>query len=192
MLKSNLLIHEQEAVDTSGKLKLSDEVDALQALLYYVYHGTYSDSFCIDGRKMAFAVRVYGIADFYQLGQLRDFATAELEKILEPATIDDHMDFFTAVHFAEERSNPNDSSIRNMLFDALKTNLEELVQKEDFSNFISQHPELNMRLLSALADATSHPTRGDRKRRASPVSSFPSRSKWGYSAGNYIDTDDSE
>ena len=60
-------------------IELEDDPEALRALIYYLYNFVYNDSFLQGPSITSFAVKVYAIADKYQVPHLQSLAARHLK-----------------------------------------------------------------------------------------------------------------
>ena len=136
----------QEAQENHAVIELEDEVDALQALIHYLYHFTYNDSFVES--TMSFAVRVYAIADKYQVPQLQSLAAKRFKTLCDPTT--DLDDFVNSITLVEDCTSPNDNTLREIVFPAIENNITLLLESEKSRILILEMPDLTIKVLSRL------------------------------------------
>lgn len=119
--------------------------------------------------KAAFAVRVYAIADFYEIEELQEEAEWNFRQAFETFASINHTNTITTLELVEERCNPNDSTLRDIVDSVLKTDMSMFLRNEAFRSFIMGHPELNLRLLTLFAESTDQAERPSKRQRLSSL-----------------------
>ena len=97
---------------------------------------------------MTFPVRVYAIADKYQVFKLQKLAASKFEHVCDPS--DDLHDFIAAVHVVDECTNPTDRTLWNVLIPKVKNNIAYLLGAPEFRALIDDMPQLKFDLLMLL------------------------------------------
>jgi len=143
----------REAVEVHGIIELHDDLDALQALIAHIYHDNYDDSFAGEGSTMCFAVRVYAIADKYEVTKLQSLAADKLKSLSKKPK--DHPEFIAALNLINGCTNPNDSTLDDIVLPQIKKNLTTLLQLDDFKEHVLDNRALNLELLSMLGEKES-------------------------------------
>ena len=97
---------------------------------------------------MSFAVKVYALADKYELLQLQTLAAQRFKAVCDPKT--DLTDFINATTLIEDCSNPNDATLWEVVIPVIKKNIAYLLQNEESKALILGMKELNVMLLRLL------------------------------------------
>ena len=101
---------------------------------------------------MSFAVKVYAIADKYQVSQLQHLAVQRFKNVCHPKV--DIDDFITAITLIDECTNPNDPTLWQIVLPAIKNNMS-LLESDKFRELISEMKDLNFKLLALLDKSNS-------------------------------------
>ena len=144
-----LLTFDQEAQDKSGVVSLDDDdAEALKSLIHYLYHQVYNDAFLQDKNSMSFAVKVYAIADKYELTGLQRLAAQRFGNICNPNTNLD--DFINSVYLIDESTNPNDQALWKIVIPVIKSDISFLLDLKEFNDLLANVNGLTGKVLSLL------------------------------------------
>ena len=102
---------------------------------------------------MSFIVKVYSIADKYQVSGLQQPASIRLDGACDPTGNVD--DFILAVRLIDELTSPGDSALWSVVLPKTKENIGYLMTCEDFKKLIFDVPHFNLGLLSMLDEVTT-------------------------------------
>ena len=104
---------------------------------------------------MSFAVKVFAIADKYDLHQLQNLAAQKFKQFCNPRI--DLEDFLSAVSLIEENTPLNDNTLRNYVITMTKRDMVFLLNDDRAKNFILGMPDLTLELLSMLDESVEQP-----------------------------------
>ncbi|KAK3684701.1 hypothetical protein LTR37_020031 [Vermiconidia calcicola] len=139
----------KEAKEDCGMIELEDDnAEALQTLLHYFYNFVYDDSFLGHGSSLSLPVKVYAIADKYEVPQLQTMAAGKLKKVCDPHK--DIEDFVSTIYLIDQNTNPEDRTLWNIVLPVIKNNIHYLLESEQFQTLIFEMKDLNLSLLSLL------------------------------------------
>lgn len=123
-------------------------------LIHYFYNFVYNDSFENTTTAMSFAIKVYALADKYDVPQLQALAAQRLSKVCDPNK--DMDDFLNIICLIDGLTNPADSTLWHIVIPKIKTNIGVLLQSEEFMALVLKMKDLNFKLL-ALLDGSKMP-----------------------------------
>ena len=141
--------HRQESAEEQSTIELDDDPDALHALIRHLYNCGYDDTICKEN-VMSFNVKVYAIADKYDVKQLQKFAATRLSRVCDPER--DLNDFIATVYAIDECNNPKDRTLWDVVIPKIKNNISYLLGTAEFRVVLDDIPQLKFDLL-ALLDA---------------------------------------
>jgi hypothetical protein len=134
-----------------------DDAEALEALIWYFYNFTYNDKFVKNRSTMAFAVKVYSIADKYDVPKLQQLAAKKFKGVcILNDNADDVNDFVGTINLVQECANPNDRTLWDILLPVIESNISCLLKSKEFRGYVLDNPELNITLLSMLEQPSGH------------------------------------
>jgi hypothetical protein len=133
----------------------------LAALIHYFYNFTLRENINpLTGPNMSYFVRVYTIADKYDVPPLRTLAKQRLQRTFNPQTaLGDHADFIDTVRAVNEYtphrlSTEGDVGLWGTMLPVMRSNIAALLQNEAFKELLLELPDLNFRLLAMLDPST--------------------------------------
>ncbi|KAK3711122.1 hypothetical protein LTR37_009909 [Vermiconidia calcicola] len=143
----------KEAKEDCSIIELKeDNAEALQTLLHYFYNFVYDDSFLGHGSSMSLPVKVYAIADKYEVPQLQAMAAGKLKKVCDPRN--DIEDFVSTIYLIDQNTNPEDRTLWNIVLPVIKDNIDYLIESEQFQALVFEMKDLNLSLLSLLGKSS--------------------------------------
>ncbi|KAI7377364.1 hypothetical protein KC336_g19571 [Hortaea werneckii] len=131
-----------------SRIEVADDPEAFEVLIHYLYNFTLPESASSDSpSRSAFAVRLYAIADKYNVEPLRDMAAQRLRK-----TIDVHAvpAFVEAVRMIDELTPPSDKTLWKIVLPLMTGNITFLLGQQDFRDLLQDMPQLMYELLAHL------------------------------------------
>lgn len=145
-LQDHLLTHIQG--DGEERVTVDDDADVFEVLVHWLYNFALPD-FQPDSSRShpTFAVRIYAIADKYDVEALRNVATQRLSKIIDPDNVESFVD---TVQLVNEVSNPRDTSLWDIVTPHMTRNIIPLLRQDAFKEMLRELPELNDDLLAHL------------------------------------------
>ncbi|KAK4545961.1 hypothetical protein LTR36_002525 [Oleoguttula mirabilis] len=140
--------------DGQKTIQLDDDPTTFRVLLNFFYTFTYTDNSRPPTEPLsAFTIRIYAIADKYDVPPLRDLAAQKLRSVCQPATNLD--DYISAIQTADELTNPKDTTLWEILIPKMIENIGVLLADPRSREVITE--TLNVSLLGHLARV--HPDR---------------------------------
>ncbi|KAK5723661.1 hypothetical protein LTR15_005360 [Elasticomyces elasticus] len=128
-----------------------DDPDSLEVLLHFMYHFEYLDRVDYDDEEYFLpeplvAVRVYVIADKYDVPGLRGLAATHLEKDFR---IEDNCwdEMSAAVRAISENTAQSDPTLWNVVLVKMRAHIDWLVPCSEFHKMLQDTPELSIKLL---------------------------------------------
>lgn len=97
---------------------------------------------------MTFTVKVYAIADYYDVKKLQDFAAKRLNKVCDPTR--DLDDFVRCISLINAGTQGSDRTLWDIVIPKIKENITFLLGTEAFKELIEQIPQLKFDLLRLL------------------------------------------
>ena len=97
---------------------------------------------------MSFHVKVYAIADKYDVKQLQTFAATRLGQVLDPQN--DLQDFINAVQAVDESSQLGDRTLWDVVIPTIKDSITYLLGQSEFREMLDDIPQLQFDLLALL------------------------------------------
>ncbi|KAK3624215.1 hypothetical protein LTR56_021151 [Elasticomyces elasticus] len=135
----------QEALADNKILVLKDDDPViLKALIKFMYHFTYDDSTRGDESLASFAIRLYVIADKYDVVGLRTLAASKLDQVLTP--FDDEEGFVSALEAIHEYTANN--KLWDIAVPKILANIGSFVKNKAFMDLVRELPEVLARLLA--------------------------------------------
>lgn len=125
-----------------------DDPDALNVLIKCLYRH-HADITSSNSKPMTFAVKVYAIADKYDIPTLRSQAAARFSKVLSPEA--DLEDFINAIKTVDESVPGGDRTLWEVIIKIIRDHMEFLLAKEEFIVLIGELPLLMADLLRLTA-----------------------------------------
>ncbi|KAK5113317.1 hypothetical protein LTR85_010934 [Meristemomyces frigidus] len=137
----------KEASPEQGTITLNDDdPKVLQVLLHHLYNFTFDDRSRGAEAEAPFAVRVYAIADKYDVSPLRAMAAQKLTSVADPGP-EGLENFIAAIYAIDECCNPKDATLWNIVSPKIVANIDALADDERFFALIQELPALNKALL---------------------------------------------
>lgn len=134
----------QEAAEQQNVIALDDDdPEVMQTLFHFLYNFTYDDN--SSESPAPFAVKVYAVADKYDIPSLRALAAQKLANVADPAG--DLDDFIAAICNVDEFTSPEDSTLWDIVIPKIGENLDWLADNEKFFALVKDMPALNKKLL---------------------------------------------
>ncbi|KAK5723665.1 hypothetical protein LTR15_005364 [Elasticomyces elasticus] len=124
-----------------------DDPAALGALIYYLYHFELSPEFT-SKTHATMLVQLYATADKYDIPALCSLAVDRLDRLLEPER-DNVRAFTAAIHVIDEHTSGN--QLWDIVIPKIVSNMDWLVQEEEFSKMMVEMPVLTKNLLGGMA-----------------------------------------
>ena len=146
----SVLNSSQEAAGKQGTIEVHDDAHALQSMLFHLYNFTYTDASRGEDSVMAFAVKVYAVADKYDVAQLQSTAA---QRFKNGCATTDVVDFIKTVYLIDELTNPRDKTLWDIVLPVIKANVTTLLLPPKFQALIFDMKHLNLKLLSLLDDS---------------------------------------
>ncbi|KAK3711117.1 hypothetical protein LTR37_009904 [Vermiconidia calcicola] len=132
----------KEATENQSVIELKDDPEALQALVHYLYNFVYCDSFIEGNKAISFAVKVYAIADKYQVEDLQALAAQRFKN--------GYRDFIATIALIEENTNPEVRTLWDIIIPAIKNNITYLLTSDQFQRLVFEQKDLCLSLLGLL------------------------------------------
>ncbi|KAI6843921.1 hypothetical protein KC340_g412 [Hortaea werneckii] len=131
-----------------SRIEVHDDPEAFSVLVHYLYNFTLPESTSRDSRsKPAFAVRLYAIADKYNVEPLRDMAAQRLRKTIEVHAVPA---FVEAIRMVDELTPPSDKTLWKIVVPFMTGNITFLLGQQDFRDLLQDMPQLMYELLAHL------------------------------------------
>ncbi|KAI7233407.1 hypothetical protein KC343_g7734 [Hortaea werneckii] len=131
-----------------SRVEVHDDPEAFEVLVHYLYNFTLPESTSSDSRsKPAFAVRLYAIADKYNVEPLRDMAAQRLRKTIDVRAVPA---FVEAVRMVDELTPPTDKTLWKIVLPLMTGNITFLLGDQDFRDLLQDMPQLMYELLAHL------------------------------------------
>jgi hypothetical protein len=145
----------QEAHENASIIRVYDSMSAFKTLLHHIYNLTYKECIAAGDNAMTFAVKVYAVADKYDVKGLQHQAASKLKNVLDPNK--NIKDFVAAIKEVDESTNPADPTLWNIAISAIKANITMLRKHNEFLDLVFERKALNVKLLSELNGSPSPP-----------------------------------
>lgn len=151
----------QEAATSASRINLPDDDPAeLETLLHYLYCSEYCDSERPSSELASvFAVRIYAMADKYDVAELRGAAEEKLAEACD--LMEDVNELVTTLETIEECTNPMDSALWEVVIPNIQDNITKLLAMGEFKEFILAQPTLYFRLLATLQNKNDDASKED-------------------------------
>ncbi|RMY54279.1 hypothetical protein D0865_04810 [Hortaea werneckii] len=131
-----------------SRIEVHDDPEAFEVLIHYLYNFTLPESTSSDSRsKPAFAVRLYAIADKYNVEPLRDMAAQRLRKTVDVYAVPT---FVEAIRMVDELTPPSDKTLWKIVLPLMTGNITFLLGDRDFKDLLQDMPQLMYELLAHL------------------------------------------
>lgn len=125
-------------------------MEPLQALLHWLYRSTYEDSFA-DDSKTSFAVKLYAVADKYDVPKLQQLAAERLKSLCEelkkPSDLVDVLRLLVDGKYVRE----DDFTLGETVLPAIVNNFGAVFKLDEFKKFVLEYPVWALPLLDMLA-----------------------------------------
>ncbi|KAK4545962.1 hypothetical protein LTR36_002526 [Oleoguttula mirabilis] len=136
----------KEAIEQEGTITLDDDPKVLQVLLHYLYNFTYDDASRGEETEASFAVRVYAVADKYDVDPPRLVAAQKLSDFVIPT--DGGREHFLAVVYAIAKyCNPKDTTLWDIIMPRMIAGIDRLADDAKLFALVQAMPVLNKALL---------------------------------------------
>lgn len=125
--------------------------------MHYFYNFTYPTTFASRNKdaESSFTVRVYALADKYDVPPLRAMAAQKLQNVADPNRSLD--DFVAAIRSIEESCNPKDTTLWDIVMPTIIGNIEWLADDEKFFALVQCMSVLNRGLLKRQSSVVASP-----------------------------------
>ena len=133
----------------------------LSTLLDWLYTAVYSNSALeAEESPYVFAVRIYAIADKYDVPCLRLAAAQEMDHYCL-----DVEDYISTIRAIDEYTNPGDSNLWDIMLRKVGDTIDDLLEVQEFKDLLLEKPEFNFRLLKWLSGMAKGSYAASAKRR---------------------------
>lgn len=123
-------------------------------MIHYLYNFIYSDK-CSSGSKMAFAVKVYAIADKYEIDQLQALAATKFKSTFKLVGDGKETELIDETAIIDEWTNPNDNTLRDVAMPVIQEHISTLLKVPDFKELIRTNEDFTFRLISMVGPKNS-------------------------------------